>query len=204
MATTPSSSDLERVRQDLTTLRDAAGIGLPFGPEVVRFWLIIAAASGYVAAAFAFGSAVPQLIAVFVFALVGAALLAAVVVHLVRVASRRATDPAPYRELKQISRMKLWVLPFVIGFFAWQAWIGVTAALIASTAAFFTGVITLLYAISAWPRRLAAGLAVPIMIYGAAIPVLSPHERMVFAALAVAIAAACSAAILAWQRTRVR
>jgi hypothetical protein len=204
MATRQGASDLDRVRRDLSTLREAAGIGLPFGIEVVRFWLIIAGAAALVAVALAFGTATHKLATLFLFAVVGAALLASVIVYLVRVTGRRATEPAPFREMRQITLMKIAVLPFVIAYFVWQGWLGVPAAQIASTAAFFTGVITMLYAISAWPRRLAAGLAVPIMIYGGLIPVLSADQRMVFAALAVTCAGLLSASILSWQLGRTR
>ena len=70
--TTPS--ELDQVQRDLSTLREAAGIGLPFGKEVVRFWLVIAASSAVVALAFAFGSATYRIAGLGLFATVGAVL----------------------------------------------------------------------------------------------------------------------------------
>lgn len=198
----PTAAELARLQSDLSTLRDASGIGLPFGKEVVRFWLVIAASSAVVAASVAFGSAAYRLAALGLFALVGAALLAGVIVHLIRIGRRRGEDPAVWREYRQITLMKGIVLPFVIAFFAWQAAIGAPAGYLASTAVFFVGVVTLVYGVSTWARRPAVGLALPLIFYSAAIPTLAAERLLLLGTIAVTLGALGFAAILSWQLRR--
>lgn len=195
----PAVSELDRVRRDLSTLRNAAGIGLPFGKEVVRFWLVIATSSAVVALAFAVGSAAQRLAALGLFVAVGAALLLGVILHLVRITRQRHEDPATWREYKQITTMKMVLLPLVMAFFAWQAWIDVPVRYLASTAVFFIGLVSLLYGVSTWGRRPAIGIGLPILFYSAVVSVASGEQMLLLGAVCVTVAGLLFASILAWQ-----
>lgn len=198
------SEGLERIQRDLSTLQNAAGIGLPFGREVVWFWLTVSLGSGVLALVAAWGGAAQKLVAVAFFSVLTSALFLGVLVRSVRGARERAERPAFWREFRTITMAKAIVMPFVIGFFVVQGMLGAPPKFIASTATFLVGLVSLVYGISSWSRRPAVGLAIPIMVFAAVLPILSGPQIVVFAPLSAMVATLATAAALAWQLSRAR
>jgi hypothetical protein len=203
-ARTENAESLQRIQRDLSTLQQAAGLGLPFGREVVWFWLTVALGAGTLALVAAWGGAAQKLAAIAFFAVVTSALFLGVLVRGVRAVRDRAVRPAPWREYRTITTAKAIVLPFVIAFFVIQGMLGAPPLFLAATATFLVGLVCLVYGISNWARRPAVGLAIPIMAFAAWIPALTTPQITVGAPLCAAIASLATASLLAWQLARAR
>lgn len=195
---------LERIQRDLSTLEQAAGIGLPFGRETVWFWAIVSLGAGVLALVAAWGGAVQQMAAIAFFAVVASALFLSVLVRGYRAARDRAAYPAPWREFRAIGAAKAIVLPFVVAFFVAQALLGAPPIFVASSATFLVGLVCLVYGISSWTRRFAIGLGVPIMALASFLPALATAQIVVLVPLTASVAALAAAAVLAWQIAHAR
>jgi sulfite exporter TauE/SafE len=194
--------DIARLREDLTILEEAAGLGFPFGREAVRFWLVIAAGSALVLLATVFASVVWQLAALGTAAVAGAGLLLGMLAHLRKVVVDRRQDPARWREYRYITHVKLALVPCLLAYFAWILSIGAPLRFAASALVFMGAAACLAYGLSSPPRRFAIGIAFPGMILAGLLPVVPwTHLPAVTAACALTLSLA-AAGVLSWQLRR--
>lgn len=167
-----ANPELDRIRDDLATLRHAAAVDVPFGTELVYFWAAVAAACGLLTFTLAMGAGAPIEPVVLGLWIAGAALLLAAIVRFVRVVARRAEQPAPWRELRGIAVAKLVAAPLLLGFLAWLYALGAPAKIVLSVLVFCMSLATVMYALSRWTRRWAFGIAAPGLALGFALPVV--------------------------------
>lgn len=197
-----TSRDIARLREDLTILQEAAGLGFPFGREAVRFWLVIAAGSAVVLAATLFASVVWQLVALGIAAVVGAALLLGMLAHLRKVVVDRREDPARWREYRYITHVKLALVPCLLVYCAWILRTGAPIPFAASALVFMGAAASLAYGLSSPARRFAIGIAFPGMILAGALPAVRPTLLPATAAGCALALALAAAGILTWQLRR--
>jgi hypothetical protein len=167
-----ANPDLDRLRDDLATLRHAAAVDVPFGTELVYFWAAVAAACGLLTLTLAMGAGAPVEPVVLGLWIAGAGLLLAAIVRMVRVVARRAEQPAPWRELRQVAVAKLIGAPLMLGFLAWLYAVGAPPKIVLSVLVFCMSLATVMYALSSWTRRWAFGIALPGLALGFALPVV--------------------------------
>ena len=112
---------------------------------------------------------------------------------------RRAAQPVRWRE----ARYGLWAMflfmPFFVGFIVWEAALGMSRAAVGSSAMFFLGLATAWFAVIDRTRRYYAGIALPLVVFGLAIPYCDPRQGRVGAGLMVMAGALATAAIQEWQ-----
>ena len=183
-----ANPDLDRLRDDLATLRHATAVDVPFGTELVYFWAAIAAACGLLTLTLAMGPGAPIEPVILGLWIAGAGLLLAAIVRFVRVVLNRAEQPAPWRELREVAVAKLIGAPLMLGFLLWLYWVGAPFKIVLSVLVFTMSLATVMYALSNWTRRWAFGIALPGIALGFAFPVLPA------AAVPVAVSA-CGTAI---------
>jgi hypothetical protein len=167
-----ANPELDRLRDDLATLRQATAVDVPFGRELVYFWAAVAAACGLLTFTLAMGPGAPVEPVVLGLWIAGAGLLLAAVVRFVRVVLRRAEQPAPWRDLREIAVAKLIGAPLMLGFLVWLYWVGAPFKIVLSVLVFTMSLATVMYALSNWTRRWAFGIALPGIALGFALPVL--------------------------------
>jgi hypothetical protein len=167
-----ANPDLDRIRDDLATLRHATAVDVPFGTELVYFWAAVAAACGLLTFTLAMGPGAPVEPVVLGLWIAGAGLLLAAVVRFVRVVARRAEQPAPWRELREVAVAKLIGAPLLLGFLVWLYWVGAELRIVLAVLVFCMSLATVMYALSRWTRRWAIGIALPGIALGFALPVV--------------------------------
>ena len=94
---------------------------------------------------------------------------------------------------------KLVAGPIVAGFLLWQVRVGTPVSYLVSSTAFFVGVVVMVYATTSPWRRVGFGLAVPLLVFGAAVPILSPSGMLIAAAGTGVVAGLSCASIIAIQ-----
>ncbi len=187
--------DIHRVQRDLAAMQDALGAGYPFDRKTCAAWLAIAAVSAVGAVAAWTGSAT-------VAGVTGAgasAIVVAVVTWTARAGGSRTVAPVAWREMRRVAVAKLVAGPIVAGFLLWQLRVGTPASYLVSSTAFFVGVLVMVYATTRPWRRVGFGLAVPLLVFGAAVPILSPSGMLIAAAGTGVVAGLSCASIIAIQ-----
>jgi hypothetical protein len=195
-----ASQDIHRVRRDLAAIQDALGTGYPFGRADVVGWLGIAGVSGLGAiAAWTRSAAVSGVTGV-----LGLTLVAAVVIWTLRTWRRRAATPVAWREVRTVTKAKLLGGPVVLAFIAWQLHLGVSVTHLVSFTTFFGGIVVMIYATTRAWRRVGFGLAVPLVAFGALVPVMPPERVVIGSACTGVVAGLSCAAIIAVQMRSLR
>ncbi len=187
--------DLDRLKEDLATIRQAAGLELPFGREDINLCFAFGG-TAVVALAWAliphgmpaYWGFVPMLV-----------LTVAWVVRM-RVKYRQSTGRSPVRRreytLSFILAVVLSALAFV--YRIWGTKLGIPFIFVQGSASFFIGLAFVLVAILDRRRLSLLGFAVPLMCCGLAIPVLGVPVVVLFAVAMLLGGPAC-ACIMAWQ-----
>jgi len=190
-----TAQDIHRVQRDLATMRDALGTGYPFDRTTVAAWLAIAAVSALGATA----AWIPSSVLTGVTFALGLALISTVTVWTLRLRRSQATAPTPWREVRAVSMAKLLAGPPLLAFLAWQFLQGVSGSYLLSTTAFWGGLVTMIYATTQPWRRVGFGLAIPLLIFGAAVPGIAPEDILLAAACTGVTAGLACASIISVQ-----
>ena len=189
-----SHADLERVRADLNTMREAAGDGLPFGRTDV--WIGVALAGcGVVMAAWAAWAPREYRWGVLLPVLFFAAAYAALGRHVGR---RKGREPARWREFRLTMVAGAVVVPLAVGYMFWEKSVGVPRGVAGAAAIFFVSLGAAVVGITDRSRRNYLGSALPGVAFGAAIPLLSARGVVVAAGLCLAAAGLLTSAIQVW------
>jgi hypothetical protein len=167
-----ANPELDRLRDDLATLRHATAVDVPFGTELVYFWAAVAAACGLLTFTLAMGPGAPIEPVVLGLWIAGAGLLLAAIVRFARVVARRAEQPAPWRELRDVALAKLIGGPLMLGFLVWLYAVGAPLKIVLSVLVFCMSLVTAMYALTRWTRKWAFGIALPGIALGFALPVV--------------------------------
>jgi hypothetical protein len=191
-----SRSEFERVRGDLEAMREAAGLGLPFGWEDV--WLSLAAVPcGAVLAVLGFVAPIAALRLAIV---VLSALVVAMTVGL-RLRYRKSTGRSPIRRREYTLALAVGLLLPGLGayhLFAGKAR-GVSVLEIGSVAMSFTAAILLVLALTSPGRRSGLGMAAVLLALGLVLPSCSPRQLFIAAPAALAVGGLLTGLIMAWQ-----
>jgi hypothetical protein len=189
---------IDRVRNDLKTLRRAAGLDLPFGRDDIRTNLWVAACGVLVAAWSALAPWEHRgMLALALAPAIAGALWSARAAH-----RQRATRPGPWREHRMGILATLILLPFVVGYMAWEKRLGIQREMAGAAAVFFVGVATLVVALTDRRRLSYLAAAVPLMAYGVVIPLLTRQQVIVAGGVCMTVACLSAAAIQTVQLRR--
>lgn len=192
------TTEIDRVREDLATMRHAAGVEMPFGRELVYFWCAIATGCAMLALTLAFGSVKSTGIVLTVLWVGGALLLLGALIGFVRIVKDRPRHPAAWRELRDVGMAKLVGAPLLGGFLFWQVRTGADPRFVLSSLVFYASLFTVLYAMTSWTRRWAFGISLPGLAMGAALPVVALSRLPLVIALTGVAMGVLSASIHAW------
>lgn len=191
--------DLERFKGDLATIRQAAGLELPFGREDIA--LMLAAGVGGLAAsvwALVVPQGVPRYWGFVPLLVVGFAYLVRL-----RIKYRRSSGRSPVRRREYTIAFVLTVVvsSLAVVYRIWATRLAIPVAYMQGAVFFFAGVMLVYHAILDRKRLSDLGIAVPFMLAGLVLPFVPvPPEVIVGAAIAVG-GPAC-AGIMAWQLWR--
>jgi hypothetical protein len=186
-----SEANLERVRQDLATIQEAAGLVWPFG--WVDVWQALALVpAGALLAAWAFFGPADYLVV----GLVPLVLLAVVA----GIRQLGKSEPATRRE-KVFSRAStLAVGAGLLIYFLWARQFGVVRGAPGSVACLFLGIMCLVLALSSPARRVYLAGTASLTPFGLVIPLCHDQQTVIaVGGLAVMVAGLAAAAILAGQ-----
>ena len=190
-----SGVDLDRVKQDLATLKDAARLELPFGRKDVRINLWMAACGALIAVWFAMTPWDDRWLRILLFCppvvFVGRAMLSA--------KRDRDHEPARWRELRMSLLAMVIIVPLVVAYIRWERWIGMPREMAGAAALFFVGVAALVVALMDFRRLHYAGGALALMAFGIAFPNLSRTGIFVAGGLCIMAGCLASAAVQWWQ-----
>jgi hypothetical protein len=190
-----SMSEIDRVRKDLETIREAAGLDLPFGWEDV--WLSLAAIplGGILAALGAFSPLRHARLAIIpaLLLLLGAAAL--------RGRYRQSTGRSPVRRKEYSLGLGAALLFAIIvgGFLAWAQHLGQPIQMAGGLAVAMTGGLYAVLGATSPGRRSSFAAAVALLAYGLVIPVCSPRQVVVAGGVTMAFIGLGAAAIQASQ-----
>ena len=190
-----SETELNRVRDDLATIKQAAGLELPFGKEDVRLSLWSAVIGVFVTACAVFSPWEYRLV---VFVPIGMATL--ITVRAGRKARQQRTkQPSRWREQRTAGIAVLVFLPLAIGYKYWERELGMPREMAGAAIVFFFGVGVLVAAVIEKKRLYYAGGAIPLMAFGISIPLCTPQQVMIAAGLCWITGGLAVAAIQSWQ-----
>jgi hypothetical protein len=191
-----SEVELARVRQDLETIRQAAGMQLPFGWADV--WQTLALIpGGLLLAAWAYFGPEPYLVLGLVPLLLVA--LVAAYRHFGKLRGTGSTQ-ALHRDHLFETTATLVVIAALAGYLVWEKKLGLSSSTVGGVACYFLGVLCAVLGLTHRNRRVYFAGAVAFIPFGLLIP-LCPGKPMVTAVggLALVVAGLAGAAILAWQ-----
>jgi hypothetical protein len=193
-----SQADLNRLRDDLETVRRAGGVDLPFGRDDIRACLWVATCGALVAAW--------ALLAPWEYRWVLAIPLALAVLGGVRAYRRahreRGGEPVRWREHRLSWTAALVAVPLAIAYMQWERQIGVPRQFTGASSVFFLGVGLLIFAVLDRQRRHYAGAAIPLMAFAVAIPLSTPAQIVIAAGLCWAAGGITTAGLQAWGLRR--
>ena len=186
-----SHTDLDRVRDDLATLKRAAGLELPYGKEDARLSLWLAFFGVLVTACAVFSPWEYRLV------LFAPICLAALVTAqaFVKARRQRTRQPGRWREHRVAGIAASIFLPLAIGYKFWERSIGMPREMVGAAAVFFFGVGLLVIAVFEKKRLYYAGGAIPLMALGISIPMCTPRQVMIAAGICWITANLAAAAI---------
>jgi MFS family permease len=188
--------EINRIREDLEVIRQAAGVDLPFSRLDIWVLTPITCVAGAVMSCVGWWAPTDyRWINLFPAAVVVAAWL-----FLARLAHRRrATQPVGWREARYGLLAMLIFMPVFIGFIVWEATLGRSRVAVGSSAMFFLGLIIAWFAVVDRTRRFYAGTAIPLIVFGLTIPYCDSRQVGIGAGLMVIAVAIMTAAIQEWQ-----
>ncbi len=187
-----SEADLRRVRDDLETMRAAAGLERPFGWPDVWLALALAACGAALAAWAALGPPAATALG-----LIPSLVLAAVALGRWAVQSRRGV-PAVY-ERRFDRQFVLAVAGGMAVLILWQRGLGLPHLATRGAALFMIGVLAIPLAFSSPPRRVYLAGAAGLIPFGLAAPLVTGPQVAVAGGLAMAAAGLTAAAVMAGQ-----
>lgn len=186
-----SQAHLDRVRDDLQTMRNAAGLDLPFGrfDMLSNLWV---GTCGVLVTLCAMAApweyrgivAVPLCLAVAGGAWAG--LLAR---------RDRAARPSPWREHKLGILGALVVTPVAVAYMRWERHLGMPREMVGAAAMFFVGVGLLVFALVDRRRLYYVGGGLALMVAGALVPTLAPAQVIAVGGLCIAVGCYSAAAV---------
>jgi hypothetical protein len=191
-----SEAELARVRQDLETIRQAAGLQLPFGRADV--WQTLALVpGGLLLAAWAYFGPEPYLVLGLVPLLL--VVLVAGYRHFGKLRGKGPTQ-APLQEHTFDTISTLVVIAALAGYLIWEKKLGLPSSTVGGVACYFLGVLCAVLGLTHRNRRVYFAGALALIPFGLVIP-LCTGKPMVTAVggLALVVAGLAGAAILAWQ-----
>jgi hypothetical protein len=195
-----SEAELRRLRTDLETVREAAGLTLPFD------WMDVWVALTLVPAGAVF-TAVGAL-APWRWVLLGLAPLLVPLAGSVWLWLRRppAAERAPgrYREYRIAWAYSLLMGVGMLGYIFWGMSRGFSPFVLAGAAEFFFGMACAGLALTSPGRRMYLAATVALVPYGIVVPLCSPRERLIYGGCAVMLAGLVAAAIQASQLLQAR
>lgn len=194
------AAELKRVRDDLATIRAAAGLELPFGREDIWVWWWMAGSGLFMSAYMYFA---PMTTLHRAIAIVPMLLAVAVLVWL-RYRYRRNTGRSAIRRQEYSSGMIQLVvaLPLVIGFFALARAIDVPPAARGAMALFAVGATLLVIGLCSAVRRAAIPPGLALLALALAVPMLSNHGVVIAAGFTMTVAATGAALVMQYQLKR--
>jgi len=192
-----SDAELRRMREDLDTIQQAAGMGLPFDWADVWETLVLVPAGALLSAWAFFGpedwvvlGLVPLLL-----------LVATAVVR--RVWKKYSADGVAVtarRERTFSTVSTLVIIGGLVVYFVWVRKFGLVHGPPGVVAVFFLGIICLVLGLSRRQRRVAFAGALALIPYALVAPLCSSHQQAIgVGGLAVMVAGLAAAAIMAWQ-----
>ena len=193
-----SEAELRRIRVDLDTIEQAAGLALPFQWADVWQTLAMAPAGGWLAAWAYFAPADYFYLAIGFSPL----LLLALVAGVRHLCKPRASEPASaiWREKLFSTLSSLAVAGGVAGYLLWAKTFGLAPGVVGAVACYFLGITCFLLGLSARARRVYFAGAVSLIPFGLMTPLFgNPQMVAAVGGLAVLFAGLAAAAILAWQ-----
>lgn len=191
-----SSSDLDRVAADVSTIRQAMRLDKPYTRDDVKLDLVTSL-TGVLALLLVTYSPLEAKPAFLLSLLPGAAYFIRFTAQQRR---RRATHPSPWKEEKLTFHALFIAMPLVLGWLAWSRLVGnVDVNSAGAAAVYFVGVaLGVLGVLDPNRRRYLAGSAV-LLAFGLALPSLTPHQVILGGAWALVAGGLLSAAITAIQ-----
>lgn len=191
-----SEPEINRLREDLELIRQAAGLDLPFNrrdvwiltPVVCTAGALIAYVGWSVPSEYGWVAAFP------------AAIVIGVWLCLARSAHRgRAAEPVRWREMRYGLLSLFLFVPMFVGFMFWEALLEMPPAAIATSALFFLGLALAWFGVIDRTRRYYIGSALPSIVFGLAIPFCDPPQVRAGAGLMVIAVGLTTGAIQMWQ-----
>ncbi len=193
-----SQANLNRLRDDLEIMKQAAGVDLPFGREDVRASLWCALCGVLVSTWALLGPweyrwivAIPLTLAV----------LGGVQAYR-RAHRERGGEPVRWREHRLSGTAALVAVPLAIAYMQWERQVGVPRQFVGVASVFFVGVGLLIFAVLDRRRRPYAGGAIPLMAFAVAIPLCSPTQVVFAAGLCWTVGGSATAGLQSWQLRR--
>lgn len=191
-----SDSEVDRLREDLEVIRQAAGVDLPFNRRDVWVLSPVVCAAGALIACL--GWWVPgeyRWVAVF-----PAAVVIGVWLCLARSAHRRrVAEAVRWREQRYGLLLLFGFVPIFVGFMVWEAALGMSRATLGASALFFLGLATAWFSVIDRTRRYYVGMALPLIVFGLAVPFCSPRQVRAGAGIMLIAIGLATAAIQVWQ-----
>lgn len=194
----PSPADgrsLQRLRNDLATVEQAAGVGLRFSRHDMYGALAMSVCG--LAGAIVAAVVSPEnyrLAAPCFFLMIPIVLWTAKANR-----GKRATQPHLWREAK----LGLWVAgivaPAAMLYIYWERSIGMPREMTGAAAVFFCGLATLLLGLFDRTRRPCIAAGLPLMAFGLAIPFCTPREVVIVGGICVMAAGLGQAAVMSYQ-----
>jgi hypothetical protein len=190
-----SETEMDRIRKDLETIREAAGLGLPFGWEDVWLSLALVPCGLVLSAVGALGplssarlAAVPT---------VGAALAAVAL----RFRYRRFSGRSPVRRKEYDLGLMAGLLCALTagGYLAYARHLGQPTHVTGGLAVAMSGALCAVLGATSPGRRSCFVAAAVLFAYGLVIPVCTPRQVIIAGGAAVAVAGLGAAAIQVWQ-----
>jgi len=191
---------VDRIRGDLETLTQAAGLDLPFGRHDVVANICVAACGVLLGA---WAALAPWeyrgVVWVPITLLILAGAWSAWQAH-----RNRAASPSAWREHRLSIRGVLIATPLVAFYLLWQRWQGMPGGGSGGLALFIFGVAALVVALTDRRRVYHLAGAFPLMAWGIAVPKLAPNQVIVAGGIAMTVAGLAAAAIQSVQLRRAK
>jgi hypothetical protein len=187
--------EINRIREDLETIREAAGMGLPFGWEDVWLNLALVPCGLILSTAGVFGPPESRTLMV----MPGQALVLAVVG--LRYRFRKSTGRSPVRRREYDLVLGAGLLYGVLArvFLAWAKSLGQPTGMTRGVATAMAGGLCAVLAATSPGRRYWSAAAVVLIAYGLVHPLCSPRQLAVAGGAAMMVAGLLTAAIQAGQ-----
>lgn len=190
-----SEAEINRIRRDIEVIREAAGLGLPFGWEDVWLSLAVAPCGLLLSAVGAWGPLGSARLAVLPL------LPIVVAAGVLRYRYRRSSGRSPVRRREYDLGLATGVLFALLagGYLVWARRIGQPTGLTGGLAVAMTGGLCAVLGATSPGRRSSYAAAVVLIAYGLIIPLSTPRQIVIAGGAAMALTGLGASAILALQ-----